>query len=211
MAIVPYSQWLSVILVDVPECPKALAIEAVRQKTIEFCAKSRFWRKELDGFYTIATNSEYEVTTPTDSTVADILKIKVNKQPLEPKTQDDLESMYSEWREVNGCPQYFFLRDTSIIVFVPIPDTAYPVRLLVSLKPTQAAQGVDQIIFEEYKDAIKHGALAYLMQMAEKSWSNPNLSVFHDAKFNDAINRAKSRADHGYNLRKRFRTKPVYF
>lgn len=211
MATVPYTQWQPFVQVYVPDCPKALIIEAIRQSCIEFCQYSRFWRKELDGFYTIATNSEYEVTTPTDSTVADILKIKVNKQPLEPKTQDDLEVIYNEWREQNGKPKYFFMRDKANMVLVPIPDAAYHVRLLVSLKPTQTAQGVDQIIFEEYKDAIKHGALAYLMQMAEKSWSNPNLSVFHDAKFNDAINRAKSRADHGYNLRKRFRTKPVYF
>ena len=27
----------------------------------------------------------------------------------------------------------------------------YPVRLLVALKPTQTAQGVDSIIFEEHK------------------------------------------------------------
>ena len=47
------------------------------------------------------------------------------------------------------------MRDKTSIVFVPIPDAAYPVRLLVALKPTQTAQGVDSIIFEEHKEAIK--------------------------------------------------------
>ena len=104
--------------------------------------------------------------------------IKVNKEPIEAKTQDDLESIYSEWREQNGKPKYFFMRDKTSIVFVPIPDAAYPVRLLVALKPTQTAQGVDSIIFEEHKEAIKFGALAYLMMMPNKEWSDPNSSVF---------------------------------
>jgi hypothetical protein len=39
------------------------------------------------------------------------LVIKVNKEPIEAKTQDDLESIYSEWREQNGKPKYFFMRD----------------------------------------------------------------------------------------------------
>ena len=43
------------------------------------------------------------------------------------------------------------MRDKTSIVFVPIPDAAYPVRLLVALKPTQTAQGVDSIIFEEQR------------------------------------------------------------
>jgi len=211
MAIVPYSQWLPYVQVNVPDCPRALIIEAVRQKVIEFCAKSRFWRKELDGFNTVATDSEYEITTPVDSTIADILKIKVNKELLEPKTQDDLESLYQEWRDVAGQPKYFFLRDTSTVVFSPIPDAVYTVRLLVALKPTQAAQGVDEIIFEEYKDAIKHGALAYLMQMPEKSWFSPDMSVFYGTQFESFIVSAKLRAEQGYNLRKTFRVKPNFF
>ena len=47
-----------------------------------------------------------------------------------------------------------FMRDKTSIVFVPIPDAAYPVRLLVALKPTQTAQGVDSIIFEEHKSRL---------------------------------------------------------
>lgn len=211
MATVPYSQWLPVIQVSVPDCPELLILEAIRQKVIEFCAKSRFWRKELDGFNTVATDSEYEITTPVDSTIADILKIKVNKALLEPKTQDDLESLYQEWRDVTGQPKYFFLRDTSTVVFSPIPDAVYTVRLLVALKPTQAAQGVDEIIFEEYKDAIKHGALAYLMQMPEKSWFSPDMSVFYSTQFEASIVSAKLRAEQGYNLRKTLRVKPNYF
>ena len=69
-----------------------------------------FWRKELDGFYTVATDAEYELITPSDSTIADILVIKVNKEPIEAKTQDDLESIYSEWREQNGKPNTFYAR-----------------------------------------------------------------------------------------------------
>ena len=35
--------------------------QATNSSGIEFCQYSRYWRKELDGFYTIATDSEYEL------------------------------------------------------------------------------------------------------------------------------------------------------
>ena len=39
MAIVPYTQWLPYVQVNVPDCPKALIVEAIRQKVIEFCLR----------------------------------------------------------------------------------------------------------------------------------------------------------------------------
>ena len=210
MATVPYTQWQPFVQVYVPDCPKALIIEAIRQACIEFCQYSRFWRKELDAFYTVATDSEYELITPTDSTIADVLLIKVNKEVLEPKTQDDLEVIYNEWRDQSGEPKYFFLKNTNTSILVPKPIGVYPVRVLVALKPTQSAQGVDEIIYEEYKDAIKHGALAYLMLMAEKTWSNPNMSAFYQSQFESSIQESKMRAEKGYALRKTFRVKAHY-
>ena len=211
MAIVPYTQWLPYVQVNVPDCPKALIVEAIRQKVIEFCQKSLFLRQELDGFYTVADDNEYDLLPPVDNNIAQLLMLKVNKRELEPKTQDDLEEIYQEWRDQDGQPSYFFLKNTYTAILVPKPMGVYPVRLLVALKPTQAAQGVDEIIFEEYKDAIKHGALAYLMLMAEKTWSNPNMSAFYQSQFDAAIQESKMRAEQGYAHRKTFRTKAHYF
>ena len=89
----------------------------------------------------------------------------------------------------------------------PAPQTQAPEQP----KPqAAAAQGVDEIIFEEYKDAIKYGALAYLMLMAEKTWSNPNMSAFYQSQFDAAITDSKMRAEKGYAHRKTFRTKAHY-
>lgn len=207
METVLYSQWLPSIQVNVPGCPRAMVIEAIRSKAIEFCDRSRFWRKELDGFYTVADDEEYDIETPVETAIADILLIKVDGHELSPKTQDEIEADNNEWRDSSGRPDVFFLRDTKTAVFVPIPDSQYAVRVLVALKPTQAAQGVDEIVFEEHKDTIMHGALAYLMQMPEKTWTNPNLSIFHQGKYDEAVTKAKNKADRGYALRKTFRVK----
>jgi hypothetical protein len=210
MAIVPYTQWLPYVQVNVPDCPKALIVEAIRQKVIEFCQRSLFLRQELDGFYTVADDNEYDLSPPVDTNIAQLLMLKVNKRELEPKTQDDLEEIYQEWRDQSGEPSYFFLKNTNTAILVPRPIGVYPVRILVALKPTQAAQGVDESIFEEYKDAIKHGALAYLMLMAEKTWSNPNMSAFYQSQFESSIQESKMRAEKGYALRKTFRVKAHY-
>ena len=122
MATVPYSQFQPFIQLDVPSCPKALIIEAVRQTVIDFCQVTGFWRKELDGFYTMATDVEYELITPIDSTIAEILTIKVNERTIEAKTQDDLENDFSNWRTLTGNPKYYFLPDKKTLILVPIPD-----------------------------------------------------------------------------------------
>jgi len=159
----------------------------------------------------VADDNEYDLSPPVDNNIAQLLMLKVNKRELEPKTQDDLEEIYQEWRDQEGQPSYFFLKNTNTAILVPKPIGVYPVRILVALKPTQAAQGVDESIFEEYKDAIKHGALAYLMLMAEKTWSNPNMSAFYQSQFDAAIQESKMRAEQGYAHRKTFRTKAHYF
>ena len=76
---------------------------------------------------------------------------------------------------------------------------------------TQTAQGVDEIIFEEHKEAIKFGALAYLMMMPNKEWSDQNGSVFYKQQFIELSTKAKTIAEQGFNLRKSFRVKPNYF
>jgi len=210
MAIVPYTEWLPYVQVNVPDCPRALIVEAIRQKVIEFCQKSLFLRQELDGFYTVADDNEYDLSPPVDNNIAQLLMLKVNKRELEPKTQSDLEEIYQDWRDQEGEPSYFFLKNTYTAILVPKPIGVYPVRILVALKPTQAAQSVDESIFEEYKDAIKHGALAYLMMMPEKSWSNPNMSAFYQSQFDAAIQESKTRAEQGYAMRKTFRAKSSY-
>jgi hypothetical protein len=211
MATVPYSQFQPFVQVDVPACPKALIIEAIRQTVIDFCQVTGFWRKELDGFNTIATDDEYELITPVYSTIADILTIKVNERTIEAKTQDDLENDFDNWRTLTGSPKYYFLPDKKTLVLIPIPDDAYPVRIIVSLKPTQSAQDCDEIIFEEYKQAIVDGALAWLMDKPSKDWSNPNLAMLYKQKYDTALINAKNNAQKGYAKRKSFRVKANYF
>ena len=61
------------------------------------------------------------------------------------------------------------------------------------------------------KEAIKVGALAYLMMMPNKEWSDQNGSVFYKQQFIELSTKAKTIAEQGFNLRKSFRVKPNYF
>jgi hypothetical protein len=211
VATVPYSQFQPFVQVDVPTCPKGLIIEAVRQTVIDFCQTTGFWRKELDGFYTVATDGEYELITPVDTAIADVLTIKVNERTVEAKTQDDLENDFSNWRTLTDSPKYYFLPDKKTLILVPTPDAVYPVRITATLKPTQSAQGCDELIFEEYKQVIVNGALAWLMDKPSKEWSNPNLADIYKHYYTESTNNAKQKAEHGYAKRKSFRVKANYF
>lgn len=176
---VNYDAFLPYISIHVPNCPELLILEKINQCVIDFCIKTGFLRKELDGFYTSESGSEYDIDTPIDTTIDSIISVSVNNRQIEAKNVDDLDSdIGGNWRELIGVPSYYYMPTVNKIVFVPIPLTRYPVRIIATLKPTQTAKSIDEIIFQEFKNTIVDGVLSSLFIIPQKEWSNPELSVF---------------------------------
>ena len=200
MTAVTYTQWLPAVQIHVPECPTPMITEAVRSTCIRFCGESRYLREELDPFNTVATDDEYELTPPADSAIAEILSLRINGRLLDPTTVDALEAETVDWKDLSGYPSRYFQRSRSVIVVNPVPDAAYVSRAVVAIKPSQASSGVDGRVFEEWKDAIASGTLAYLMAMPGQAWSNPELAGYHGGLFSSAVARARAQADAGYSL-----------
>ncbi len=85
-AAIVYTQWLPHVQVKVPDCPKARIYYCIRQKVIEFCQLlPLFLRQELDSFYTVADDNEYDLSPPVDNNIAQLLMLKVNKRELQTK------------------------------------------------------------------------------------------------------------------------------
>ncbi len=200
MTAVAYTQWLPAVQIHVPECPTPMITEAVRSTCIRFCGESRYLREELDPFNTVATDEEYEIAAPADCAIAEILSLRVDGTQLKPTTVDALENEVVDWQDLTGRPTRYFQRSRAVIVMNPVPDAAYVSRAVVAIKPSQSSGGVDERVFEEWKDAIASGALAYLMAMPGQAWSNPELAGYHGGLFSSAVSRARNQADAGYSL-----------
>lgn len=57
---------------------------------------------------------------------------------------------------------------------------------------------VPDFIYEDWEEAIKHGALTELMMIPNQEWTRPKLAEFHYNRYNEFVVEAKSRKWHNH-------------
>lgn len=212
MSSVTYNQWLPYVQVALPGCPTPLILENIRQAIITFCAQTKYWRVTLAPFYTLADQPEYTLEYPVDTKIVAVETIRFGEQQavLTPTTEEEMDACVNSWRNWTGTPGRYMQTMTDSFRFDRIPVVGSLVNVLVSLKPTQDAQQVDERVYEEWKDAITSGALARLFAMPNQEWTDVNIAGYHMAIYQQGIDEATLRANQGYAKKKVFRAKPNY-
>lgn len=188
----------------VPGCPDIVIETHLQEAAAEFCAKTEVWRYDIDKDYTSKNTAEYEVEVPTNAVLEDILVLYIEGQVVK-RVSDrhfDLPSTYSTSR-----PSMFTIYQDSQVRFYPTPDGKYEFEGSAVIKPSLAAKGVEDFIFESHGRSIACGAIARLAYIPGKEWTNPELGAYYKAEFYRHINEVKGRETRRVNLR----AKPVGF
>ena len=87
-------------------------------------------------------------------------------------------------------------------IVLPLPDDTkvYALRLICALKPSRAADGMDEVIFDELEEAILHSALQHLLVLPNVGWSDRELAAYHAKQALREITERRARANLG-NMR----------
>lgn len=82
------------------------------------------------------------------------------------------------------------------IVF-PIPDDKrpYKIKMVLALKPTRTALGMDEAAFNELEDAIVHGTLQRLLLLPKQKWEDRELASYHAKQYLARITERRARAN----------------
>lgn len=185
------------------ECSRAtaeIALNAIRNATIELCTRSRIWTfTTVDQSATVAV-ADYALTVPVDSEVVEVLSGYYNGYYLPHRTQDQLDFDYSgKWQALTGAPRVVTTNVPGTVTVVPIPDAtlASALKFRVALRPTRTAAAFDPsgVFSTEHYETILHGALARLMTAISKPYSNAKAGQHHEGKFMAGLNRARVRAN----------------
>jgi hypothetical protein len=183
---------------EVPGCPDIVLDNALRQSAIVFFEMSLAWRVKLDDIPIVAGTNTYAYTPPTGSVVHSITFATFNGQEIAAHTgESDLQNRIWDWRNQSGMPEYV-LGGLSSLVLVPNPDCAGTLSLIVALKPSADSVGIDDDLFNEWKEGIIDGALARLMASPKKPYSYPEGSSFHQVQFMVRTGHASSRVAKGF-------------
>lgn len=199
-----FEAYLTEVRPDVPGCPENTMINAVRNAAIELCEKSRIWRETLAPIDVVQGEDQYQLTSAnTQALVNDPVHVAYDGRPLSGKTEEELDRIDRSWRTADeNPPQCYLLGSGAVLWLNRKPDLAITGGLVVrvSLKPAPGSDGADDFIYNDWHEAIAHGAKRRLMEIPEKKWTNLALARFHGQKFTYFINQALAKADKG-NLR----------
>lgn len=208
---VTLDQLLPLVLPDCPNVPRGLALSHIRKAAILFCIESRFWREEIVPINTVPNQPEYELFCQApEARVVFVLSLQAGGQPLDARTEEDLDREVPRWRTVTGGPGEFVTPAESWIRLTPIPIDVHVLTGRAVMAPTATGNYLLKDLFNNHSDTIASLAKATLLKMPDKPWTNPNMAAYEADLGQVGIDRAKSQAARNYAAAPRRRNKPVW-
>lgn len=203
MATVLYSAMLPEVQPHAHSAPEPMVINAIRNAAIEFCERSWVWQIVTPNMGITANTQDYTLdlsAVTTGAAVAEIMQGYYKDKPIIAVSEADIILDYPTWRTRTGTtPLRFMGKDVQTKVsLVPIPSTTVVAATALmyfklAIKPTRSSTGLPDFIYEKYLEDIAHGAVARLVMVPHKPYSNANMALSHRKLFDDAI--AKARVD----------------
>lgn len=191
-----WSDFYNLLQPDLPGCPFVALDHAVRNSAIAFCEQSLAWTYEHPDIAIVPDLATYDFVPPAEALVHTVLYARFNETDLDTQTKDADMRIWN-WRNQSGSPQYL-LGTPSGLRLVPKPDLVGTLTLIVALKPDDDAIGIDDEIYQEYREAIIHGAKARLMLSPRKPYTDAALASFHMGQFTAKTTAAGIRAARNY-------------
>lgn len=176
------------ILVDVPECPEPVALNAIRSALIELCDTALVWRENLDPLALTPGEAVYDLDTPPQSRVATIIDVTSEQtRRIMPVDREWLFRFDPLWAQRSGRVQWYLQPDPETVQFVRVPDEPQTLFIHCAFAPSRAGTTVPSYLFEQYLETVRYGAWARLMAQPAKPWSNAQLAMVHGRMFAAAI------------------------
>lgn len=179
---------------QVRDCPQPIVERELRRAVIDFCERSRFWRRTLDSMSVFNSYTDVDLILPANSTVAGVIWATHNGDRLDIVTDRGLIAATRDDR--TGTPTAIYVEDSKAHL-APIPGSNYDFSLVVrvALKPTATATEVDDRLVDHFNDTLIDGALARLLMMKDFSWYDPKLAQYYREMFAEGVFRAKRKAN----------------
>jgi hypothetical protein len=84
------------------------------------------------------------------------------------------------------------------LTFIPNVDIAAGLKVWINIMPFDGALSVPKILWTHYKDTITSGALADLLMIANKPWTNPDLGSAHGVGFSGEFLQGRQKKFSGF-------------
>lgn len=196
------SEFLPYVLPNAPGAPEVVAEKYVRMAAIEFCERTRCWRKistvTLDDRNTVGLVAPFYATIHAIE-YASFSSDSVAKTPLTPTQYSDLADRHRSDLNGEGTPQYITQVNPNSVTVMPLAAGELEVSLFLKPRMGQSFdQGTDDdpiqdsfnlapdFLLTQWGEAIACGALSKLLMQPQTRWHNPEQAVYYLSKFERA-------------------------
>ena len=195
------------ILLEADGCPNLLAARALRRAGRKFCKESGYWREELSLLSLADNTPSYDLTgaLPADSEIDGILSVvrESDGEALKDRSPLQLENDYSDWRNERGDPEVYTQFSPTALRIVPYPTTTTDsLRIFARLIPVLTATTLPDMVLNRYGEGIFAGAVAELLRVPNKPWSNATRAADFEDWFKVEWTKAKSEAERFFSRRR---------
>lgn len=195
MANIKYSELLDEVLPNLAADPSDPVTEnAIKRAVIEFCEKSWIWQYLPDNLDVTAGEAAIDLEPLPGSDIAAVMAAALDGNPLDAKSLDWLNANVPRWRTDRTTPRYYTQVDTEQLILAGVPDASSTggLALTLALQPSHNATGFPKWIFNQHVYALADGAMAKLMLMPAKPWTDVVNGQDRRAKFDAAIANARA-------------------
>lgn len=198
------------VLPEVPGCEAELALQHIRRAAKDFYTRTRIKKVDLTGFSTVAGTATYALAgVPAGHVVSEMLRVARDGLPITPMNGEDRDSVYPGWEGKTDVPDYFYLLDSENLTLFATPDSAYAITLQASVAPSNAATTVDDWVFEQHQHTLTAGALASLLAIPKKPWTDPATAGYYAGLYRSAVPDALRKVSQG-RARAALRTRAAF-
>lgn len=132
--------------------------------------------------------TDYPIETPENFGFVGLKSVTVCGECYDPWTDDCKEP----------CGPYFWVDGDSIqLGKAPMSDEDDGIEYTISVAPDYESCEIPETFWRQHRDLIVDGVLSKLLGMPARSWSHPQMALYHRQQYQHGRNRAKSRRPDG--------------
>lgn len=201
-----FSDWLPDLQVEIKTASIGLLRRHLRWTLVNFCQRTHYWQEPIAPITLlpyqpdVLTTYVYPVPVPKQTQMLSIHDLLYNQRPLLAKSANWLDANLPDWRTMVDNPRFFLMLAPNMVRFVPASREVQPLAVTgrVILQPDSEGTWFPDS-FAEYQEGLINGALARLLVLNNKPWTDGQRAAVCQAVYEQAVSAAKERQMRDWN------------
>jgi len=191
---------LDEVLPDVPGCPRALALDKVREKAREFFRRTGIWlHPAFTDIDIVIGQRDYPLVPvePLDETsIVGVVQVWITGTRIYKRSRPELIRSYPNFvTQAGPRPVHYYWELDNVVTLFPTPTVEIDggLQVLAIQAPKIDATVFPDAYYADWRSYIASGAKYELMRIPKKPYSDPQLALFHKDEFETGVTLASGR------------------